>query len=245
MSGSNKRPADARQIGKPAVALFAILISGTVLGGCMQAGPRYDAPFMLANPNERHPILVSNSEARLDIPVYGSSYGLTRHQESQLYSYLHEFRRSKGTKIVIRAPSGGASEKAARRVYADVRDILRSQGFTRDMVELVPYNVSYKQSPALRLSYERYVAKGPVCGDWSENLARDPQNMPYPNLGCATQANLAAQVANPRDLVEPRGETPRSSERRDVVWGKYVKGQVTGAERSDDERVQASDVESN
>ena len=49
--------------------------------------------------------------------------------------------------------------------------------------------------------------------------------MPWPNMGCATQRNLAAAVADPSDLVEPRGETPRPGERRDVVWGKYVKGE--------------------
>ena len=64
----------------------------------------------------------------------------------------------------------------------------------------------------------------PDCPDWSENVGRDPQNMPWPNMGCATQRNLAASVADARDLLGPRGETPRPGERRDVVWGKYIDG---------------------
>jgi type IV pilus biogenesis protein CpaD/CtpE len=32
-------------------------------------------------------------------------------------------------------------------------------------------------------------------------------------------------VANPEGLLYPRAETPRPSERRDVVWGKYVTGE--------------------
>ena len=75
----------------------------------------------------------------------------------------------------------------------------------------------------------QYVAQGPDCPDWSENLARDPQNMPFPNMGCATQKNFAAMVANPEDLLYPRAQTPRPGERRDVVWGKYVKGESTGS----------------
>ena len=35
------------------------------------------------------------------------------------------------------------------------------------------------------------------------------ENRPYWNLGCANQRNLAAMVANPADLVQPRGEGQR------------------------------------
>ena len=35
-------------------------------------------------------------------------------------------------------------------------------------------------------------------------------------------------VANPADLLGPRSETARASERRDQVWGKYVKGEPDG-----------------
>ena len=86
-------------------------------------------------------------------------------------------------------------------------------------------------------SYLRYVAEAPACGDWSTNLAHEPMNLPYPNFGCATQRNLAVSVANPADLLGPRSETARSSERRDFVWNKYVHGDPTGARKSADERV--------
>ena len=33
-------------------------------------------------------------------------------------------------------------------------------------------------------------------------------NKPYWNFGCAYQTAFAAQVADPRDLVTPKGETP-------------------------------------
>jgi pilus assembly protein CpaD len=66
--------------------------------------------------------------------------------------------------------------------------------------------------------------------------------MPFPNLGCATQRNLAASIDNPNDLVEPRDETPRSGERRDEIWSKYVKGQPTISKRDPSEHANASEV---
>jgi len=230
--------------GRSAAALLAAFLSSAALAGCMQSGPRFEAPFMLANPTERHPILVSNTQARLDIPVYAGSYGLTRSQESQLYSFLSDYSRNRGSQLVIMAPLGG-DERATRAVFTDVKRVLRSRGFTENMVALQSYSPGYKSAQAIRLSYDRFVAEGPTCPDWSENLAFDPNNMPYPNMGCATQRNLAAQVANPRDLVQPANETPRASERRDTVWDKYVNGEPTGAEwrpEAPSERANASDL---
>jgi pilus assembly protein CpaD len=51
------------------------------------------------------------------------------------------------------------------------------------------------------------------------------ENQPDWNLGCASQRNLAAMVANPSDLVQPRGETPAYAMRRTTVIEKYREGQ--------------------
>ena len=90
----------------------------------------------------------------------------------------------------------------------------------------------------IRLSYLRYVAEGPECGRWTTNLAEDYRNLPYPNFGCAQQRNLAAQIANPADLLGPRTMEPADQERRAVVFDKYRQGKPTGAEKSPDERIQ-------
>ncbi|MGH6866825.1 MAG: CpaD family pilus assembly lipoprotein [Methyloceanibacter sp.] len=49
-----------------------------------------------------------------------------------------------------------------------------------------------------------------VLRERQPNLARDPQNMPWPNMGCATQRSLAAVVADPQGLLGPRGGMPRA-----------------------------------
>jgi len=220
---------------RPAITLVTALMIAASAGGCIQS-PRNQAPFTLSNPSERHPIKVAHGEALLDLRVSSRSRGLSDAQWNQVYGYLSGFRERGTGGLVIKAPKGSANEKASRRAYEDIRHALREFGISPRDVRLESYYAKYDPAAPLRLSYLEYVAKGPDCPDWSENLARDPKNLPWPNMGCATQQNLAAMVADPQDLLGPRPETPRPSERRDVVWGKYVAGESTGSKWSPEDR---------
>ena len=228
-------------LARPAITLFATLAIAMPVAGCWKS-PRNQAPFTLSNPNERHPIAVKQSEALLDLSVSGRAQGLSSAQWDQLYRYLSGYEERGTGRLVIKAPTGGANEKAAKRAYADVRQAMRRVGISPRAVVLESYVAKWNPTAPLRLSYLEYVAQGPDCGDWSENLARDPQNLPYPNMGCAMQKNLAAMVADPLDLLGPRAETPRPSERRDTVWRKYVAGEVTISKRDRSEHANASDI---
>jgi len=44
--------------------------------------PRFQAPFTLANPNERYPIAVHEGEVAIDLAVYRGSAGLNPSQRS-------------------------------------------------------------------------------------------------------------------------------------------------------------------
>lgn len=210
------------------LALLALSVLAVPLGGCWKS-PRFKEPFTLANPNQRHPITVEQGEATLDLAVPPGARGLNRTQQVQLQAFLRDYRDQGGEQMLVRAPSGGRNESAAMRAFDDVNRGLRAAGIGKGQVVLEPYYAGGDPAAPLRLSYLTYIAKAPDCVDWSENVGSDPQNMPFPNAGCATQRNLAMAVANPRDLVGPRPETPRPGERRDVVWGKYVKGDPTGS----------------
>jgi pilus assembly protein CpaD len=213
---------------RAALTLLTIILVGASVGGCWKS-PRFQAPFTLANPNERHPIAVRQGEVSLDLAVYPGSSGLNESQKSQVYGFLLDYKSQSAERLLIRAPSGGANETAAMRAYDDVRKAMRRADVDPRSVALEPYFGNDDPSAPLRVSYLKFVAEAPDCPDWSENVGRDPQNMPYPNMGCATQRNFAAMVANPEDLLHPRGETPRPGERRDNVWGKYVKGAVSAS----------------
>jgi pilus assembly protein CpaD len=223
------------------LALLTVLLLGTCLGGCWQS-PRFQAPFTLANPNQRYPIAVKQGETTLDLAIYRGSSGLNPSQRAQLYDFLADYKQQSADRLLIRAPSGGPNETAAMRAYDDVRAALRHAGIKPSAVAVEPYYFGGDPAAPIRVSFLQVVAVPPDCPDWSENIARDPQNMPFTNMGCATQRNLAVAVANPRDLIDSRGETPRSSERRDVMWSKYVNGQPTISKRDPSEHANASEV---
>ena len=138
---------------------------------------------------------------------------------------------------MIGVPSGSPNEGAAVRAVGDIRELITYYGFSEANVAIEPYRDRDAGAP-VRLSYLRYVAEGPECGRWTTNLADDYRNLPYPNFGCAQQRNLAAQIANPADLLGPRTMEPADQERRSVVFDKYRQGRITGAEKSQDERIQ-------
>jgi pilus assembly protein CpaD len=232
---------------RPLLILLTVAAVAVPAAGCLRS-PRFQAPFTLANPSERHPIAVRQGEVWLDLSVYPGSSGLNESQKDQVANFLADYKSQSSDRLLIRAPSGGANETAAMRAYDEVRRVLGRAGVKPSLVVLEPYFANGDPAAPLRLSYLQFVAEPPDCPDWSENVGRDPNNMPWPNKGCASQRNLAAMVANPEDLVHPRGETPRPSERRDTVWGKYIAGNSTGSNWTPggqplSERAAASDVQ--
>lgn len=214
------------------------------LGGC-----RHDetgtavAGWTLVDPNQRHPILVSQQPANLSLHVPRGSGGLSAAQRAEVVEFSSRYRAgdSGNSRLVISAPSGAANEVAAMNAVQDVRDILLNGGFSESSIAVEAYNDGANREPPVRISYMRYVAEGPECGyNWPTNLARQNENGNYKDFGCFAQHNIAAQIANPADLLGPRTEGPRSSERRDEAWNKYVKGRATGAEKSEEEKVRVN-----
>lgn len=225
------------------VHLVSLMTGGLAamgLAGCghERAGPQV-AGFTLVDASQRHPILVSQQPTTMSLRVPRGSGGLAPRQRAQVVEFASRYRASDAgdSRLVIAAPSGSPNEVAALSSVHEIHDILVDSGFSPSAIIVEAYTEERDPHPPVRLSYLRYVAEAPECGSWPANLAREPQNLPYENLGCATQRNLAVMVANPGDLLGPRGETARASERRDVVWEKYVRGQSTTAAKTSDERV--------
>lgn len=217
-----------------------VLLAGCGLAGCKHDSGAQVAGWALVDPSQRHPIMVSQQPATLQVRVPRGTSGLSPSQRAEVMQFAGSSRAtdSGNSRLVIAAPSGASNEVAAMNAVQEIRDILMDGGFSESTITVEAYTGEGRHEPPIRISYMRYVAEGPECGnDWSENLARNPKNFNYPDFGCAQQRNLAAMVANPADLLGPRTEGPRDSNRRDDVYGKYVSGKTTASEKTDDEKV--------
>lgn len=220
--------------------VVTIALLASALAGCKHNDGTQVAGWALVDPNQRHPIMVSQQPATLSLRVPRGSAGLSTTQRADVLDFASRYRAadSGNSRLVISAPGGAANEVAAMNAVQDVREILMDSGFSESAIAVEAYHDEGGREPPIRISYMRYVAEGPVCGqDWSENLARNPKNFNYPDFGCSHQHNLAAMIANPADLLGPRTEGPRNADRRDEVFGRYVKGKTTAADKSEDEKV--------
>ncbi|MDX2259737.1 MAG: CpaD family pilus assembly protein [Hyphomicrobiaceae bacterium] len=233
-----------RNPARSASILLAVTASAFAIGGCKHTEPGTKvAGWALVDPTQRHPILVSQEPETLTIPVSRHASGLTPAQRSSLVNFNAHYRAVDGgnSRLVIQAPSGNTNEVAAMMAVQEIRALLVQDGLPESDILVEAYHAEGSGSPPVKVSFMRYVAEAPDCGNWSTNLASQPDNLPYPNLGCATQRNFAAQVANPADLLGPRTMTARAAERRDTTWNKYVKGDTTTAQKSEEEKVKVSE----
>ena len=223
-------------------AVLAISLCALALTACktLDEPGAYVAGATIIDPSQKNPIMVSQQPANMKIAVARGSQGLSPAQRSQVAQFLERYRSSDAgnSKLVIAVPSGTSNESAAVHAVGDIRRLISGYAFPEANVVIEPYREARGGSAPIRLSYLRYVAEGPQCGLWPTNLADDRRNLPYDNFGCAQQHNLAAQIANPADLLGPRTMEPADAERRSTVFDKYRQGRPTAADKAGDERVQ-------
>ncbi len=232
---SHRRLRSSVSVGALSATLAVLLLAGCRPG---YEGTRV-AGWSLVDPSQRHPIMVSQQPSTLSIKVNRASAGLAPQQRAQVIGFLERYRRTDAgnSRLIIEAPGGTANEVAAMQGIAEIRHLMEQIGFDPSAVSVEAYRGSRAADAPIRISYLKYVAEGPECGNWPTNLARSEYNLNYPNFGCANQANFAAQVSNPADLLGPRQRGPGSGERSHEIWDKYVKGESTIAAKKGDETV--------
>lgn len=203
---------------------------------------------------ERHPIRMAEGERSVQLLIGSGRGDLTADQRAHVTSMASSWRREGTGILFIEVPSGTTNERAAKYAAREVRSLLQASGVPSRAITTRSYRAEHSGGfGPVRIAYARIVAEAGPCGQWPEDLGPamkpslapvppDIDNRPYWNFGCASQHNLAAVVANPEDLIQPRPETPPLASRRQTVIEKYRKGEDPSGQYKTEE-VKASNVQ--
>lgn len=193
--------------------------------------PAPELPARVASEKWTNRIKVDGHPDEILLAAHAS--GLSDNQDQALRALVGRWLSAEAREIVVSAPVGGGDPGASGRMAMDVRERLVLLGAPAAQVRVVGYDAAGQPAAPLRVGFEYFVAEGPKCGQHWENLSATRKNEAYDNFGCAMAANLAAQIANPEDLIRPRDSTPADAGRRDTVFGKYRKGEVTSSAKDE------------
>lgn len=205
---------------------FASLAAFLIAGSC--AAPMNDGTGFVTDPEQNHPITVEPDYHTLRLPYSASDAGLMPDDAARFSLFVADFMASGNGAISISAPRGPSANAAIG--YFGER--LAQYGVPRDRI-LVGERADGGDGK-IELGYVAYKAHVENCtagGDWSVDWQDTSDNQPPPNYGCSVQHNLAAQLSDPRDLVQPRAMDASDATRRNAVMGHYEKGEVTQADK--------------
>jgi pilus assembly protein CpaD len=221
--------------------LPSLLLGLSALGACASVPPPEGPP--VASSADRHQIEVAQTAERLEIPVRNGDVGISPASRAQLRAFAGGYLRYGHGAVVLSTPSGGTNSDSASVLANDTRRALVDAGVSYAAVAGSTYDASGAGDAPIIVSFARYEARAPECAPlWEQDLAHQSNNQAWDSFGCATNANLAAMVEDPADLMRPRDEDPRDSERRDTVMDAYRAGETTHAPRSSDERIAISNA---
>lgn len=224
----------------------AALLGPVLLGGCMMnhgPAPLTTDTYVPVRAAERFPIEVTRNTAKFEVPINRGAAQLPAGTRMDVQQFLYHYTASAASRLTIVQHPSPRHGREATAIMSEIQQLVSAAGIPQGSVLYAHYPTGYagRDAPIL-LSFESYVAIAPACGRWPENLASTYENVPHANFGCTDQHNLAAMVAEPRDLVRPRAMTPSHGGRRDVVMEAYRIGAATEADTSGVDNATVSEV---
>lgn len=199
-----------------------LVLSAALLASCANR----DVTTTASIPDDyrtRHPIVLTEAEHTLDVPVASGDRSLTLSMRDNIRGFAQDYASKSNGTVQIMVPHGSLNAGAAAVLRKEIRATLVAEGVPSKRIIQTSYGAAGQGDAApIRLAFVSTTAKTNPCGQWPEDLTLNTmENRQYYNFGCATQANLAAQIANPMDLVGPRGMTPIDAERRATAIQDY------------------------
>ena len=208
-----------------------MIIAAAVVSGCSGA---FNGPEQALSVAQQHPIAVDSQVVTLTIRDDASTDELSRLDKARLRAFADSYLRNGHGPLTITAPSGSSSDIHGQEVSADVRTYLNSIGVPWSSMGGSSYRSGETDGRDVIISYTHYVATPSPCGIWEGLREADRRNIRSPNFGCATQNNLAAMIADPRDLIEANTLTDPDSNIRIRGVNAFRQGEDSSSQVNDE-----------
>lgn len=166
--------------------LLPALFPALLLGGCMGTTNR--------GLESVHQPVVARQDYALDLQTAGA--GLAPGEAARLDGWFDAMKLRFGDKITLDDPSGYG------RAHADVARVVAGYGLL--VGDERPVTAAPVAPGTVRVVITRMRASVPGCPDWSRDSSHEFDSNTSSNFGCATNASLAAMIANPEDLLHGR-----------------------------------------
>jgi len=169
--------------------LFLLPLVALALPACMGGGTENRTMESVHQP------IVSRTDYVFDMPSRTSPADRAR-----LSEWFRSLDLAYGDRVSVDDPSGSASNRG------EVAELASYYGAAFEPV--APVTQGNIPPGNIRVIVSRTKAEVPGCPDWSRPSNPTFDNHAMSNYGCATNANLAAMVANPEDLVSGKEKAP-------------------------------------
>jgi pilus assembly protein CpaD len=215
------------------VSLAAIMLAGS----CAEPSNFTVDPAVYADGAVNHPITVDPSYRSLKLSYAGSLETMSTDDSAQLTAFVSDYLSDGNGALTVSAPRGSDSQEAIQ----GIAERLAAMGVPRSRILVGTHDVSGNDA-RVELGFVAYAAHTTPCGNWSQDADDTGANLPMPDFGCAVQHNIAAMVANPKDLVTPRPMGKSDAVRRATLTKQYETGQTTAAQKTQDQSGAVSSV---
>jgi pilus assembly protein CpaD len=214
------RSSDNRTIRAGKAALMT-LGAALMLTGCSSYDEIMMDEYRPVSVQERYPIRVEKAAVKMGVAAPTGK--LKPDQVNGVIAFANNAKTAGLSGITVKYPSGSAKGRATAN---EIARVIAGQSIPRNMIHVESYAAG--AGAPVQLSFMRKVAITTECGDWSTNVGFNYENEPYPNFGCAYQNNIAAMVANPEDLENPRSMSPVLAANRVQVMKVYFDNKTAG-----------------
>lgn len=204
------------------VPLLTGLLAGLLLTGC---GYPHNTEIPAQLGPEAHAPQVTRTQYEHEMSFPRDSAALARDEREALMRFLASLGGDRDAEIVVSASTHVPDALADARRDTVLR-LLREHGFRPRAGDPIQ-----RREPVIAdvsLQAARYHVTLPECGDHTRARLVDFHNMPTSNFGCATQRNLGAMVAQPRDLLGGSAMGPADGERQAATIRDYRAGDLPG-----------------